>query len=49
MTWMSPEKSTGVWPEYGFAVVHRKGPFCSFENLSERSSPLDSSCEVMRF
>ena len=48
MTWISPEKFAGVLARFGSAVVHRKGPFCSFENLSERVALLDSSRETMR-
>ena len=38
-----------VGPEFGFAVVHRKGAFCSSWDLLKRSSLLDSSREVMQF
>ena len=49
MMWTSPEKFVGVLARLGSAVVHRKGPFCSFENLLKRSVPLDSSRKTMRF
>ena len=48
VTWISPEKFAGVLARFGSAVVHRKGPFCSFKNLLERIVPLDSSRETMR-
>ena len=48
VTWISPEKFAGVLARFGSTVVHRKGPFCSFENFSERNVPLDSSRETMR-
>ena len=48
VTWISPEKFAGVLARFGSAVVHRKGPFCSFGNLPERMVPLDSSRETMR-
>ena len=48
MTWMSPEKLSEFWPEFSSAVIHRKGPFCNFENLPERIALLDSSRETMR-
>ena len=49
VTWISPEKFVGVLAKFGSAVKHRKGPFCNFKKLSERSVPLDSSRETMRF
>ena len=48
MTWISPEKFAGVLARFGSAVVHRKGPFCSFENFPKRMVPFDSSRETMR-
>ena len=45
MTWTLLEN----WSEFGSAVVYRKGSFCNFEKLSERSIPLDSSREIMQF
>ena len=48
VTWISPEKFVGVLAKFGSAVKHRKGLFCSFENLPERMVPLDSSRETMR-
>ena len=48
VTWISPEKLAGILARFGSAVVHRKGPFCSFENLPKRMVPLDSSRETMQ-